>query len=218
MKKALTLLIVVMSFLSLGNEGFVHGAKAQIIKDIPLTGIIDIDDRSYSEQYYALQEDGTIWIMTGNEPAVRGPRIEGAVKISGNLVLTANGDVWAWGANPADRPKRIEQLSNIADISVGPANMALNDKGQLYVWGSLCYVSLMRPDFQNNQVHSCSPSEGSRADIDLANLPKFALENVLAIRSSLQSLMVLMNDGKTVQRYGITDFFTDMGMHSMGQI
>jgi len=47
-RKTITLLILLLSFMSLGNEGFVHGAKAQIIKETPLTGIINIDDRSYS--------------------------------------------------------------------------------------------------------------------------------------------------------------------------
>ncbi|OBZ11216.1 stalk domain-containing protein [Bacillus sp. FJAT-26390] len=215
MKRSIALLLVLLSMLSLGNNNFVYGAKVQILQAIPLTQVIDIDDRSYSEYFYALQEDGTIWIGSDHAPAIRGPQIKGAVKISGNLVLTAKGDVWTWSTNPADHPKRVPELSGIQDISAGPAFMALDNKDRVYVWGNVCYVSLMRPDLQDRQGPSCvNPSQASQADVDLANIPKVALEKVKAIRSSLQSLMVLMSDGKTVQWYGNT-YIMDMGMHKV---
>lgn len=215
MKKTISLLVVFMILLSVWNANIAYSAKSQTIRELPLSGIIDIDDSSLSDHFYALQADGTIWIGFDGEPAIRGPRVEGAVKISGNLVLTSYGEVWTWSNNTINEPKRIPELSNIQDISSGPAYMALNDKGEVYVWGSACFVSLMRPDFQDRKKPLCyTDSPTTQADIDQANIPKVALENVKAIRGSLQSLMVLLNDGKTIYRYG-NIYLMDMGMEKV---
>jgi alpha-tubulin suppressor-like RCC1 family protein len=131
--------------------------------------------------------------------------------------------------NIDDEPKRIPELSNIKDISIGPGHLdlntkevpayiALNDEGQVYVWGDTCYASLMRPDFQDRKVPLC-PGYGhdnvvTQADKDQASLPELALENVKAIRGSVQSLMVLMNDGKTINRYG-NIYLMDFGMEKV---
>ncbi|WP_141501523.1 stalk domain-containing protein [Paenibacillus luteus] len=212
MRKIILLVLVGMFLLPIVNSNLIYGSKAQMIEAIPLDHIIDLYDSSYSEYYYALQEGGTIWIGSGSGPALRGPRIEGATKIAGNLVLTAKGEVWTWSVEDTEKPKRITELYDIKDISAGPAFMALNEKGQVYIWGSPCYVAIMRSDFQNNRGVSCSAP--TQADLDLASIPKIAVENVSEIRASMQSLMVLMKDKKTVNWYGNT-YIMDMGMYSV---
>ncbi|MDQ0115976.1 stalk domain-containing protein [Paenibacillus harenae] len=211
MKKFIALIAILLSasLLSSGNNAIVHGAKTTIITSLPLTGIIDIDDRSYADNFYALQNDGTIWIGNATKPAIRGPQIPGAIKISGNLVLTSTGEVWTWSkANSV--PTRVKELSQIKDIGDGPAFMALDDKGQLFVWGSVCYSSLIRPDFETPVCSSSEPSEALKAQ---ASIPKFAINDVKAIRASIQSLMVLMNDGVTLHTYGNT-YLMDMGVET----
>lgn len=213
MKKTIYILVILVSLLALGNPALVYGAKSQTISSLPLTGIIDIDDRSYNDYFTALQKDGTIWIGNDDEPAIRGPRIAGAVKVAGNLALTSSGEVWRWSTDSREEPKRLVELSNIRDISVGPANMALNDKGQVYAWGNACLISLMRPDFQERKEGQLCflESEAAEEDIVQANIPKLAVENVKAIKASHQSLIVLKKDGKTLNRYGHTYVF-ELGM------
>lgn len=211
MKKFLVLIAILLSaaLISSGNSAVVHGAKTTMITSLPLAGIIDIDDRSCADNFYALQNDGTIWIGNGSKPAIRGPQIPGAIKISGNLVLTSTGEVWTW-INASSAPTRIKELSKIKDISDGPAFMALDDKGQLFVWGSVCYSSLIRPDFKTPVCSSSEPSEALKAQ---ASIPKLAISDVKAIRTSIQSMMVLMNDGVTLHTYGNT-YLMDMGVEA----
>ncbi|MDQ0063697.1 stalk domain-containing protein [Paenibacillus harenae] len=202
--------LLTLALLPLGNPTAEAGAKTTIIPSLPLTGIIDIYDQSNADHFYALHSDGTIWIGNGSKPAVRGPQVPGAIKISGNLILTSNGEVWTWDKS-GDMPKRITELSGIQSISsngLTPSiNMAMNDKGQVYVWGETCLTSLIRPDFHGRgglclSVYHDRPTP---ADDEQARIPKLAIEGAKDIRASLQYILILMADGKTIKVYGNTE-------------
>lgn len=203
MKKISVIVTILLSaaLIISGNSAVVHGAKVTMITALPLAGIIDIDDRSYADNFYALQKDGTIWIGNGSKPAIRGPQIPGAIKISGNLVLTSSGEVWTWN-KVSDAPKLISELSGIKSISAGGANMAINDNGQVYVWGSACLTSLIRPDFQDRIPLCYSSNSATKEDVEQASIPKIAIEGAKDIRASGQYMLILMADGKTIRVYG----------------
>jgi hypothetical protein len=207
MRKLYVLIAILLSasLLSSGNSTIVNAAKTTMITALPLTGIIDIDDRSHADNFYALQNDGTIWIGNGSKPAIRGPQVPGAVKISGQLILNSTGEVWTW-ENAGDTPKRIVELSGIKAISSRDASMAINNKGQVYVWGNTCLTSLIRPDFEDNRGLCANAYHNSPtpADDKLASTPKLAIEGAKGIKASLQYIMILMADGKTVKVYGNT--------------
>lgn len=206
-------ILVSASSLSSGNSSVAYGAKTNMITALPLTGIIDIDDRSYAEHFYALQNDGTIWIGDGSKPAVRGPQVPGAVKVSGSLILTSAGEVWSWKEG-STAVTQIKELSHIKDISDGPAFMALDDEGQLFVWGDVCYTSLIRPDFKDRPLPVCAIyGEEAKPYEAQASIPKLAMSEVKAIESSAHNMMVLMNDGVTLHTYGNT-YLMDMGVET----
>lgn len=196
--------LLTLALLPLGSPTAAAAAKTTLITSLPLTGIIDIYDRSYADHFYALHSDGTIWIGNGSKPAIRGPQVAGAIAISGNLVLTSAGEVWTWD-NAGDTPKRITELSNIQRISSSSAiHLAMNDKGEVYAWGDTCLTSLIRPDFQGSGglCQSVFHNSPTPADDEQASMPKLALEGAKDIRASLQSILILMADGKTIKAYG----------------
>lgn len=204
----LAILLTLASF-TLGSSTAAAVAKTTMITALPFANIIDIYDRSYADNFYALQNDGTIWIGDGSKPAVRGPQVPGAVKISGNLILTSAGEVWSW--NEADGMlKQITELSGIKSISpnggVGSINLAMNNKGQVYVWGNTCLTSLIRPDFEGRGglCYTAYHDNPTPADDKLASIPKIAIEGVKDIRASIQYILILLADGKTIRVYGNT--------------
>lgn len=142
MNKATTLLLL-LTMLLCGIAGSVSAAASSVSDGLPLSGVVDID-YAYdgNGRGIALDKSGTIWYWNGNEPAKRGPSVPGAINVTSQLLLKADGTVWEWKEGAAN-VKQVPGLTAIKKIaSSRTGSIALDSGGKLWAWGQSCQVAL----------------------------------------------------------------------------
>lgn len=173
-----------------GSTKPIHSAAA-------LDHIIDID---YFQDRYnvALQDDGTIWYWKGNDPALKGPRVIGAVKVTaGNLVLKKDGTVWQWDTDSLS-VTQVPNLQHIVDLKSGNQHVALDKDGVTWAWGGGCVTAQLIGSKDTLELCSSPTSDDSYRAQETLKIPARAVDGVQAIDVK-NDVVLLMKDGSIVQ-------------------
>ncbi len=152
------------------REGQLPGQGAGSDRLVPEQALVTPDGRAkqlaaYSTGGYALTHDGEVWAWGGNDRGQLGAggapvNAQGSVRVDGlesvvqvvgggdsGYALTAQGEVWAWGANDegqlgdgtqVDRstPVKVQGLQGVTQIAAAEATAyALSGADQVWAWG-----------------------------------------------------------------------------------
>jgi hypothetical protein len=112
------------------------GALVPTLTEVAAISAIASVGWDLAQQFVALRTDGSVWTWWSlGGPPVPVAGVPPAHAVSGHLVLTRTGTVWAW--QPGGPPRQVARLEGIVAVAAGGPGegLALDEDGRVWTWG-----------------------------------------------------------------------------------